>query len=99
MPEIRFILFCEEIFHSSFGMMKYPYTKIFHLNLQTRIHHSLVLVIIFTKQANITYPDLRIFNFVVYFSIVLLSSHCLSFLKVDAIQNWINFYKVVVVEK
>ncbi len=27
--------------------MKYPYTKTIHLDLQTRIHNSLVLVIIF----------------------------------------------------
>ncbi len=40
--------FCEGIFHSSFGLMKYPYTKTIHLDLQTRIHHSLVLVILFS---------------------------------------------------
>ncbi len=30
---------------NQFGLMKYPYTKTIHLDLQTRIHHSLVLVI------------------------------------------------------
>ncbi len=39
-------------FYSSFGLMKYPYTKTIHLDLQTRIHLSLVLVII----ASITAP-------------------------------------------
>ncbi len=38
--------FCVEIFHSSFRLMIYSNTKIIHLDLQTRIHHSLVLVII-----------------------------------------------------
>ncbi len=38
--------FCVWIFHESFGLMKYPYTKTINLHLQTRIHHELVLVIL-----------------------------------------------------
>ncbi len=41
--EMRVYCFCVGIFHSSFGLMKYPYTKTIHVHLQTRIHHSLVL--------------------------------------------------------
>ncbi len=43
--EMQVYCFCVGIFHSSFGLMKYPYTKTIHLHLQTTIHHSLVLVI------------------------------------------------------
>ncbi len=44
--KIRFVVFCDGIFYFSFVLMKYPYTKTIHLDLQTRIHHSLVLVIV-----------------------------------------------------
>ncbi len=36
--------FCVGIFHEYEGRMKYPYTQTMNLDLQTRIHHELVLV-------------------------------------------------------
>ncbi len=41
--EIQVNCFWVGIFHESFGLMKYPYTKTMNLHLQTRIHHELVL--------------------------------------------------------
>ncbi len=51
--EMQVYCFCVEIFHSSFGLMKYPYTKTIHLHLQTRIHHSLVLVILLVHRVQL----------------------------------------------
>ncbi len=39
------IIMGHDVAITSFGLMKYPYTKTIHWNIQTRIHHSLVLVI------------------------------------------------------
>ncbi len=43
----------------AFGLLKYPYTKTIHLDLQTRIHLSLVLVIVHRL----------VFNFALYYVI------------------------------
>ncbi len=42
--EIQVNCFCVGIFHESEGRMKYPFTKNNEPDLQTRIHHELVLV-------------------------------------------------------
>ncbi len=43
--EIRFIIFCVEIYHSPFRLMTYPLTNTIPLDLQTRILHSLDLLL------------------------------------------------------
>ncbi len=65
--EMQVYCFCVGIFHSSFGLMKYPYTKTIHLHLQKRIHNSLVLVIILWQIQRLVISGIVYMNLTVSF--------------------------------